>query len=134
MTVQYNVKADVLDITQDNPRKEDIFFVDTNVWFWFSYTKASTVNSSRSRYQVKDYPSYINKTLQNKSQLFCCGLSLMELIHNIERAEREIDIKRRLISPQTRPKEYRHNYPKQRQNVVQEIQTACQLVQNVANE
>jgi hypothetical protein len=33
MAINITIQADVIDITNDNPQKSDIFFVETNVWF-----------------------------------------------------------------------------------------------------
>lgn len=78
------------------------------------------------RYQITDYPTYISKSLSKKSLLLYCGLSLSELAHNIEQTEREI------FNSNLRPKEYRHNYPTERANVVAEIQAAWSQVTSIA--
>lgn len=134
MSANYNVRADVIDIQQDNPRKEDIFLVDTNVWYWQTYTQASILSTPYNQYQIQQYPSYLNKALSANSLLLYCGLSLIELVHNIERSEREISIQQGNIPSQTKPKEYRHNYPQERANVVSEIQLACSQVKSIAAE
>ena len=123
MAVNYTVRADVVDIRRDTPKQEDTFLIDTNVWYWMTYTKASSsalLYPARS-YQTTDYPSYINKALSAKSQLYHCGLSLNELSHIIEGTERSI-FKR--SNPDIRTKEFRHNFPAERNNVVEEIQTS----------
>ena len=134
MSANYNVRADVIDIQQDNPLKEDIFLVDTNVWYWQTYTQASILSTPYNQYQIQQYPSYLNKSLSVNALLSYCGLSLMELVHNIERSERKISIQQGNISGQTKPKEYRHNYPQERANVVSEIQLACSQVKSIAAE
>lgn len=123
MTVNYTVQAEVVDIRFDQPKKDDIFLVDTNVWYWLTYTKAST---SANYYQITDYPTYIAKALSVESLLLYCGLSLSELAHNIEQTEKQI------FSSTLRPKEYRHNYPIERANVVAEIQAAWGQVTSIA--
>ncbi|TAE94775.1 MAG: hypothetical protein EAZ79_22025 [Oscillatoriales cyanobacterium] len=112
MAIQYTVNAEVVDIGSDIPQKDDIFLVDTNVWYWLTYTPAST--SARS-YQINDYPAYLTKILSAQGLLLYCGLSLAELAHNIEQAERAI------FSTTLKPKEYRHNEPTERANVVAEV-------------
>lgn len=37
MAVNYTVRAAVVDIRQDTPKREDAFLVDTNVWYWLTY-------------------------------------------------------------------------------------------------
>ena len=123
MAVNYTVQAEVVDIRSDKPKKDDIFLVDTNVWYWLTYTQAS---QSALPYQITDYPTYISKALSKKSLLLYCGLSLSELAHNIEQTEREI------FNSNLRPKEYRHNYPTERANVVAEIQAAWSQVTSIA--
>lgn len=123
MAVNYIVQAEVVDIRFDQPKKDDIFLVDTNIWYWLTYTKAST---SANNYQIRDYPTYIAKTLSAQSLLLYCGLSLSELAHNIEQTEKQI------FSSTLRSKEYRHNYPTERANVVAEIQAAWSQVTSIA--
>ena len=35
------ILADVVDIRNDTPKSDDVFMVDTNVWYFTTYTKAS---------------------------------------------------------------------------------------------
>jgi predicted nucleic acid-binding protein len=123
MTVNYTVQAEVVDIRSDSPNNDDIFLVDTNVWYWYTYTNASI--SSRS-YQITEYPSYVAKAISVDSLLLYCGLSLAELAHNIEQTERQI------FSSTIKPKEYRHNYPVERAKVVAEVETAWRQVISIA--
>ncbi|MEH2462722.1 hypothetical protein [Nostoc sp.] len=119
MPVNYTVQAEVVDIRSDAPKNDDIFLVDTNAWYWYTYTNASI--SSRP-YQITEYPSYIAKAISANSLLLYCGLSLAELAHNIEQTEREI------FSSTLKSKEYRHNFPTERAKVVAEVQTAWSQV------
>jgi len=123
MAVNYTVQAEVVDIRSDTPKEDDIFLVDTNVWYWLTYTQAS---QSALPYQITDYPTYISKALSKKSLLLYCGLSLSELAHNIEQTEREI------FNATLKAKEYRHNYPTERAKVVAEIQAAWSQVTSIA--
>ena len=128
MAVNYVIKADVIDIRQDTPKPNDIFLVDTNVWYWLTYTRASLGDQPPKSYKTNDYTSYIGKTLSAKSQLHRCGLSLAELAHLIERTELEIFSKASGFD-KTKKKEFRHNHPKERTIVVSEIQAAWGLVE-----
>ncbi|MEG4629800.1 hypothetical protein QUB56_09275 [Microcoleus sp. AR_TQ3_B6] len=123
MAVQYAVKAEVVNIQFDTPQKDDIFLVDTNVWYWLTYTQAST---SAKSYQIKDYPAYLGKIIPDQERLLYCGLSLAELAHTIEQAERKI------FSTTITPKDYRHNEPTERANVVAEVITAWGQVTSMA--
>jgi hypothetical protein len=60
MPINYQIAADVVDIQTDTPIKDGKFFIDTNVWFWMTYTQAS--NSAR-HYQITNYPLYVNSIL-----------------------------------------------------------------------
>jgi hypothetical protein len=71
MAVNYNITANVVDITVDQPQKTDSFVVDSNVWFWFAYTKASM---SAYPYQVIDYPAYLKHCLSVGANLIKTGL------------------------------------------------------------
>jgi len=123
MVINYIVQAEVVDIQSDNPKADDIFLVDTNAWYWHTYTNASI--SSRF-YQITEYPSYIAKAISANALLLYSGLSLAELAHNIEKAEREI------FGSTLKPKEYRHNYPTERGKVVTEVQSAWSQVTSTA--
>lgn len=129
MAVNYTVHAEVIDIRNDTPGQGDIFLVDTNVWYWVTYSRANLVDVRPKPYQTKDYPSYIGKAISAKSQLHRCGLSLAELAHLIERTEREIYSR---SNGALSSKEYRHNHSTERANVVAEIQTAWSQVNTMA--
>ncbi len=131
MAVNYNVLANVIDIRQDTPKLDDIFLVDTNVWYWLTYTRASQADYPPRSYQINDYPTYISKALSAKSQLHRCGLSLAELAHRIEKTELEIYSKTTGFDKKKK-KEFRHNYNLQRTNVVTEIQAAWGQVKTMA--
>ncbi|MCD8487663.1 MAG: hypothetical protein LRZ84_13250 [Desertifilum sp.] len=123
MAVNYIVQAEVIDIRSDQPKKDDIFLVDTNVWYWLTYTRAS---ASANSYQITDYPTYVSKAFTTQALLLYCGLSLSELAHNIEQNEKKI------FDSTLKAKEYRHNYPSERANVVAEIQAAWSQVTSIA--
>lgn len=127
MSINYNVRAEVIDLRSDTPKDDDMFLVDTNVWYWLTYTRAST---AAVPYQINDYPAYIAKALTTKCLLSYCGLSLSELAHNIEQTERKIFNSR--SSSDLKPKEYRHNHPPERANVVSEIEIAWSQVTSIA--
>ena len=80
MAVNYDIQADVVDINADTPQASDVFLVDTNVWFWMTYSKSITVSNP---YQTNVYPDYINKALNAGSLLYRCNLSFAELTHLI---------------------------------------------------
>ena len=114
-----SILAQIVDIRADTPTTSDRFFVDTNAWYWLSYTRASQTPASPQSYQLTDYPEFLKKALSAKAKLHCCALSFPELAHNIEKAEREIyaDQAGRDINP----KEFRHKYTRQHNRVVRLI-------------
>ena len=122
MAINFTVNADVIDISKDNPKPEDSFLVDTNVWYWMTYNRASLSVNHPLSYQVRSYPTYVNNAIKAKSKLFCCSLSFAELAHLIEKTE--YDIFSKTSSSPIKPKEFRHNYPVERNNVVAEIDTS----------
>ncbi len=130
MPVNYAVGADIIDITVDTPRREDVFLVDSNVWYWMTYTRASLANNPPRPQQVHDYPTFINNAIGVSAKLYRCGLSFAELAHLIERTEREIFEK---THGTVTPKEYRHNHRSERsKNVVHEVKAAWAQVKTMA--
>ena len=123
MPINYTVRADVIDIRADGPQPTDEFLVDTNVWYWLVYTRAAMgVNPPRTR-QLTDYPNYINQALSNASRMRCCGLTLAEIVHLVEKTEREIYGASSGFNA-SKTKEFRHNFPAERANVASEVRSA----------
>lgn len=123
MSFTNSIQAEVIDVRADVPQPEDIFFIDTNVWYWLTYSKANSPSLSRrsrpNAYQINDYPNYFQNAVVAEATLYCSGLSLSELAHRIERAECEIFGGERFAL-----KDFRRNYPRQRTQVVAEISSA----------
>ena len=117
-----SVNADVVDLRSDSPQKNDVFFIDSNVWFWIGYTNASVGDRFN---QSVDYPTYVGDALSVGSSLYRCTLSFAELAHSIERSERTIFGKSKGV--ELRTKDFRHNYPTERANVLTEIENAWTL-------
>lgn len=128
MAVNYSVQAEVVDIRQDKPRPGDSFLVDTQVWLWVTYTKA-TGNPN----QVRRYPVYVSQARHAGAKLFWCGLSLAEVAHQIEVIEREIFVRSNPQHGPIKPKEFRHNFPAGRANVVAEVRAAWAMVSSMAS-
>ena len=119
MAITLEVQANVIDIRSDTPQQNDIFFVDTNVWFWQTYANASRSHPSASN-KIREYSTYLISALSKGATLTYSGLILAELAHIIEKTEREIYIKSHV---QVNSKEYRHNFPDERGKVVLEVQS-----------
>ncbi|MBI4653581.1 MAG: hypothetical protein HY752_01045 [Nitrospirae bacterium] len=129
MPVQYTITVDVIDLRNDTPRQDDLFLVDSNVWYWTTYSRVNLADTPPKPYQINDYPLYISKALSVKSNLFRCGLSFAELAHLIEKTERGIYIR---ANGAVSSKEYRHNCSSERANVVAEVQTAWNQVKTMS--
>lgn len=127
MAINYSVLADIVDINNDTPRDTDTFFVDTNIWFWLTYTRASI---SGKYYQINSYPAYIKNALNSKLTLIQNTLSLAELAYIIERTEFNIYATANKFN-KSRKKEFRHNFPAERAGVVTEITTAWNQVKTM---
>ncbi|MBI5930396.1 MAG: PIN domain-containing protein [Chloroflexi bacterium] len=114
-----SVNATVVDLRNDQPKPEDVFLVDSNVWYWVGYSNASLSDNYN---QSVDYPTYVNNAVNNGSSLYRCNLSFAELAHSIERSQRNI------FNKLLRPKDFRHTYPNERQIVATEIENVWNLV------
>ena len=132
MTVSYTVRAEIIDIRQDSPQAGDIFLVDTNIWYWLTYSPAS---SSAQPYQITYYPQYFVEALECSARLGFSGLSLVELASLIERAEYQLSpysSPREGAPSRARPiasfKEYRHNYPQERERIIANTQAAWEQI------
>jgi predicted nucleic acid-binding protein len=125
MAVNYSIQAEVVDITADTPMATDVFLVDTNVWYWMTYSGATAFESS----QTNDYPAYLNRSLGIGSKVLHSGLTLAELAHIIEKTEHEIYAK---SVTSVNKKEYRHNSASERSRVVSEIEAAWNQITSLA--
>jgi predicted nucleic acid-binding protein len=126
MPVQYEIAAEVADITSDSPRPDDNFLVDSNIWFWMAYTNASHGVEPWRWPLISLYPRYVNDALAVGARLGRCGLALAELAHLIEMTERKI------FDASIGTKVFRHNHPVERAVVVAEIQAAWGQVKTLA--
>jgi predicted nucleic acid-binding protein len=136
MAINYTIQALVVDITVDSPKPEDVFLVDTNVWYWMTYTRASQSVRPPAQYQSTSYPSYTNAALGAGARIFQSGLTLAELTHLIERAEFEIFAMANpgiFPNPKNFNKDFRHSYNAEHAQVVAEIQAAWSQVTSLAD-
>lgn len=135
MAINYTVQADVVDIAADSPRNTDSFLVDTNVWYWMTYSRASQCLRPPAYYQTSNYPKYTNTALGIGARIFQSGLSLAELTHLVEKAEYEIFAQANLAifpDPKKFDKNFRHNRNNERRQTVSEIEAVWAQVVNLA--
>jgi len=131
MAVNLDIKADIVDIRFDKPTHKDIFFVDTNIWYWLTYSNAS---HTAKNYQTKEYPAYIQKIRSVNSTLTHCKLTLAELAHIIEETEFKIFCNLKGYNPDRYSrKEFRHNYQIERDTVTKEIESSWIQIEQFSN-
>lgn len=129
MTINLTIQAEVINIRSDTPRQNDIFLVDTNVWLWQTYLR-SIPSDPRVREKISTYTSYLQKARVGGATLAYSGLILAELAHVIERTE--LGIHNQLSGSSLHAKEYRHNNPTERANVVEKVESAWKQVESLA--
>jgi len=131
----YAIQATVVDIGTDRPRATDAFWVDTNVWYWQTYSRASQrwPQNQPKPYQLQKYPNFLKRCLTNAASLHWTGLSLSELVHQIEKAEQEIAESSGAVPVFTSLKDFRHDYPALRSGVVTEIGNVCADIVSIAS-
>ena len=134
---KFNVQSEVVDLNEDNPKPEDAFLIDTNVLFWISYTLVNPHLFPKSNEYFDDklniYSEYLDKAREAGSKLFYCGLSISELAHIIEKNLFDNFLDRpenKNYKQKLNLKQYRHNFPKERNEVVKKIQNACRNIES----
>ncbi len=130
MSVQFAVRADVYDIGQARPYNSDCFLVDSNVWLWMTYSNAGHGEPGWRAALMARYAAFVQDAVMGAAKVCCCGLSLAELSHTIEKTEREIH--ELSTGANIKAKEYRHNSAIQRAHVVTEIGAAWAQVASLA--
>ena len=124
MAANIVIRADVVDISKDTPRNNENFLVDTNVWYWMTYSKAS-LYSLAAPYQISSYPRYTQSALSAGAKLNYTGLNSLELTHVSERSEFN------LVGGANTLKEFRHNHCGNRINVCAEIKSSFSQVESM---
>ena len=62
------------------------FFIDTNVLYWYSYSKYDLFNTSTKK-QAQPYLDFLEMLIYNKHPIFTSIYNLSELLHIIEKHE-----------------------------------------------
>lgn len=116
------VHAEVVDLRTDTVKATDVFLVDTNVWYWLTYPRASQMPKPPAYYQTRYYPNYLKNARKAHARLLYCGTVFSELAHRIESDELKFFCARQ--AAQIVAKDFRHNYPQERQDVQDEVAIA----------
>ncbi|MHB8165286.1 MAG: type II toxin-antitoxin system VapC family toxin [Sulfuricella sp.] len=124
------VRADVVDLRTDTPRATDSFAIDTNVWYWLTYQRASQLPKPPAYYQTRYYPNYLKAARKSCAKLYTCGTTFSELAHRIETDEHKFFCAKQCQAISL--KEFRHDYPQERQGVIDEIAIAWGQVVTMA--
>ena len=87
-----------LDLNKHSPVKNELYFVDSNVWFWTTYvtSKHMALPQPPQEYQTSTYPAFLEKVLNEGAKLCHCPLTLAELANIIENTE--LDFYRKTIN------------------------------------
>ncbi len=131
VNLNLSVRADVIDINGDTPCKDDIFLVDTNIWLWYTYANLTTDLDAIRLAEINTYLDYLVEADSVGATLTYSGLLMTELASVIERTEWEIYKKDNRKSSLGK-KEYRHNLPVERANVVKLVESAWSQVREFA--
>jgi hypothetical protein len=131
MAPNLTVLSEVVDIRRDTPRAGDSFLIDTNVWLWMTYSKASLGPSPPRHYQASAYPTFCQAALRSGAHLLHCGLAIAELGHQIEKIEKHLY--ERSSGTVVSLKEFRHNCPTERAVVAAELQAAWSSVESMSS-
>ena len=80
----------IIDIkTIGNTFSNTEFFIDTNVLYWYSYSKYELFNDPVKR-QAQPYLDFLESLIENDNLIFTSIYNLSELLHIIEKHEFEI--------------------------------------------
>jgi len=124
--------TDVFKIDKATPTHHDKYFVDTNVWFWFTYCASKEmIGLGAKRYQLYKYPEFIEKVLDSGARLYHCPLVYSELANVIEKAEYRIYLSENQDIDVSR-KEFRQ-IPERRANFLKELKHAWKSVEGISN-
>lgn len=124
--------SQILDLNLHQPIKGERYFVDTNVWFWFTYVSSKRVVLPQhpEPYQLVDYPNFIQKALDDGAILCHCPLTLAELANVIEKTELDI-YKKNIKNDFFEKKEFRR-IVNERKSVLNEIQVAWNSINTMS--
>ncbi|MFK5949697.1 MAG: PIN domain-containing protein [Methylococcales bacterium] len=122
----------VFDLTDYKPIPNENYFVDTNVWYWTTYLSSKEMSSHNKTqdYQMEDYPSFIEKALNDGASLCHCAMTFTELANIIEHTEYEL-YKLKSGKEYFSKKEFRKDIDARTQ-VLKEIDTAWSTINSMS--
>ena len=124
--------ANLIKLRDHTIHHTDKIFVDTNVWFWFTYAASNEIETENQplRYQTLNYPEFLEKILDTGASLFHSPLTLAELSNVIDRTEKEIHNVRN--QKDLTRKEFRNNLAC-RERVINEIEIAWRAINDISS-
>lgn len=125
--------AQIIDATADKPKKGEAYFVDTNVWYWFTYvsSRKMALPNHPQDYQLETYPKFIEDALTIGSKLCHSALTLAELANIIEMTELEI-YRAKIDNQHFEKKEFR-KIAASRKKVLNEIEVAWNTINSMSS-
>lgn len=123
------INASVYDIRSYAPATSDQFFFDANSIIWLTYSNASV---GAHPYQVDCYPEFYSKVLKaNKNGVFLASSTFAEVMHVIERMERDIAQGKYSLAKKPSSKDFRSNYGTDWQSCLRELQNASNFMKKM---
>ncbi|MEK6662695.1 MAG: PIN domain-containing protein [Pseudomonadota bacterium] len=121
-----------LDLNKHSPIKDELYFVDSNVWFWTTYvtSKHMALPQPPQEYQTSTYPAFLEKILNEGAKLCHCPLTLAELANVIENTE--LDFYREAINNIHFEKKAFRQKKDARQTVLKEIEVAWETMNSMS--
>lgn len=122
----------ILDLNKHAPIKGEVYFVDSNVWFWATYvaSKHMALPKCPEHYQTTEYPHFLERALTDGATLCHCPLTLAELANVIEKTE--LDIYRKSINNDRFEKKDFRQIIGERKAVLEEIQVAWKAMNSMS--
>jgi predicted nucleic acid-binding protein len=127
-----DVRASIINIENDAPGPSDRLLVDTNVWYWTCYSRASLTDHPPERYQSKLYPAYVQEVIAAKGMLLRCAFIFSELCELVERSERQVHNGTLAPGSELTPKGFRHGDSALRAQVRSEVELAWLQVKRLS--
>ncbi|MDA3556172.1 PIN domain-containing protein [Acinetobacter sp. AOR15_HL] len=128
--------SQIFNIKKVTPTKDDVYFIDTNVWFWFTYCGSNKkfIGRGPSVYQLKEYPAFIEKILNVGAKIFTSPLIYTELANLIERTEYTQYVLKNKVDKTTFSRKDFREIEECREKVLREINSAWNVICSVSSE